>query len=109
MSGSEWQPIETYPEGRYVIFRLPKGETGRPAAVMGMAWRYDGLLCPWTEGGPNSGLEFDFPTQPTHWMEPPLDIDGTRFTSAPEQSDPGIPIYRTEQGPTETFQGKRKE
>jgi hypothetical protein len=51
----EWQPIETYQNGDYVLFRLPVGEKGVPTAEAAMAFR-DGPgepLEPWTNGGPN--------------------------------------------------------
>lgn len=71
-----WQPIETYEDGTHVLFWFPNGEKGIGGIEAATAYRdKDGLITGgWTHGGPNSGLDFDFPESPTHWQalpEPP--------------------------------------
>jgi hypothetical protein len=71
----KWQDISTYLEGSYVLFWLPVGEKGVPALEAAMAFRSEmpnGDLHPWSNGWPNSGYDYDFTSQPTHWMKCPL-------------------------------------
>jgi hypothetical protein len=73
---SDWQPIETVPEGVHVLLYWQKGEKGiggmecatvyrEPAVIntIGMAF--------WTHGGPNAGSDWDSDELPTHWMPLP--------------------------------------
>jgi len=65
----EWKPISTYVEGDYVLFLLPEGERGAPVVEAAMAFWSDGELHAWTNGGPNSGSDYDFTSQPICWRK----------------------------------------
>jgi hypothetical protein len=77
---SDWQPIETAPEGEHVLFYWPHGEKGvggMECATMfrGDVWSSTGMSF-WTHGGPNSGTDWEprDGENPTHWQplpEPP--------------------------------------
>lgn len=68
---SEWRPIETAPDDRYVLLFDPS--TPDWDGNMEVGRRYGD--CWWSAGGPNGGLELerDF----THWMPLPPQPDGT--------------------------------
>jgi hypothetical protein len=86
---SEWNPIETIPEGKHALLWFPQGEKGIGGMECGTCfWDerhdpkansihvYEKWLSKWTHGGPNSGLDFETSNceMPTHWMplpEPP--------------------------------------
>jgi len=70
-SDAHWRPIETYQEGDYVIFWLPQGENGLPSWEGARAFRENGRWIAWTDGGPGNGSDFEFASQPTHWMPGP--------------------------------------
>lgn len=76
---SNWQPIETLPEGVHVLLWFPKGERGIGGMETATVYREpDGpSRCGyafWTHGGPNAGSEWDTDEAPTLWMhiEPPV-------------------------------------
>lgn len=69
----EWQPIETYRDGDFVLFWFPYGEKGIGGIESAMAFRDDDgvIRRGWSHGGPNSGWDFDFCEPPTMWAKPP--------------------------------------
>lgn len=77
---SNWQPIETLPEGVHVLLWFPEGERGIGGMEAATVYREPGgpSRCGyafWTHGGPNAGSDWDTDLAPTHWMplpEPPV-------------------------------------
>lgn len=74
----EWLPIDTYMEGYHALFYFPEGERGIGGIEAATSYRDDDgkIRGGWSHGGPNSGSDFDFCEEPTHWMplpEPPDD------------------------------------
>jgi hypothetical protein len=77
---SEWQPIETAPEGEHILLYWQSGERGNGGMECAMIFREDPIsptgMSFWTHGGPNAGIDWEprDGEQPTHWMplpEPP--------------------------------------
>ena len=90
----EWRDIETAPkDGTRVLLWLPDVDRGLPG-VEAAQWWGD---CWWTNGGPNAGADMAEWSNATHWMPLP----------APPGSDPGIPVYKLEDG-TDEFVKKNK-
>lgn len=68
----DWQPIETVPEGEHVLLYFPTGERGHGGIEAATVVPSCGdLKTGWTHGGPNSGLDWAFCEEPTHWMPLP--------------------------------------
>lgn len=72
---SEWQPIETVPEGEHVLLWFPKGERGNGGIECATIFKGDTIhpsgMSFWTHGGPNSGSDWDPEEAPTHWQPLP--------------------------------------
>ena len=72
---ADWQPIDAAPEGEHILLWFPNGERGIGGIEAGTIFRdvitgkWD--TCAWTHGGPNSGYDWSFTEQPTHWMPLP--------------------------------------
>ncbi len=71
---SEWQPIETLPEGEHVLLWFPHGERGIGGIEAATVFRHEegaGPMYGWTHGGPNAGTDWEFCEPPTRWMPLP--------------------------------------
>lgn len=68
-----FQPMETYRDGDFVMFLFPNGEKGIGGIETAMSFKdHDGTYKEgWTHGGPNSGLDFEFPEPPCMWARLP--------------------------------------
>ena len=78
---SEWQPIDTVPEGVHVLLYWLKGERSiggmEAATVYRSTQPLSDPLTFYTHGGPNAGSDWEPADRemPTHWMplpEPPV-------------------------------------
>lgn len=76
LSREDWRPFSTVPQYEYVELFLEEGERGTPSSVLARCFLSSGehpthyhSWSFWTEGGPNSGSDFELPDQklPTHW------------------------------------------
>lgn len=69
----EFQPIETYRDGDFVMFLFPNGEKGNGGIETAMSFKDDDGVyrVGWSHGGPNSGLDFEFIEPPCMWARLP--------------------------------------
>lgn len=78
---TQWQPIDSVPEGKNVLLFWPIGQKGNGGMECAVVYRDEtekSGFSYWTHGGANAGWDFQDPCngeKPTHWMPlpaPPL-------------------------------------